>query len=86
MKALKSSTFLVLSYIYMGGFMCLSDLSTCELLLLANDIALALSKDLNAEETALLSAFLTSIADQLALIAIKKEFNAGTEAGATFVS
>ena len=56
----------------MGGFMCLSDMSACELLLLANDIALALSKDLNSEETALLAAFLTSIADQLVLIAIKK--------------
>ena len=53
--------------------MCLSNLSTCELLLLANDIALALSKDLNSDEIALLSAFLTSVADQLALIAIKEE-------------
>ena len=56
----------------MGGFMCLSDMSTCELLLLANDIALYSSKNLDADETALLAAFLTSIADQLALIAIKK--------------
>ena len=53
--------------------MCLSDMSTCELLLLANDIALASSKNLDADETALLAAFLTSVADQLALIAIKKE-------------
>ena len=51
----------------------LSELSACELLLLANDIALALSKDLYSDETALLAAFLTSVADQLALIAIKKE-------------
>lgn len=56
----------------MGGFMCLSEMSSCELLLLANDVALASSKNLDAEETALLSAFLTSVADQLALIAIKK--------------
>ena len=56
----------------MGGFMCLSDMSSCELLLLANDIALTLSKNLDAEETALLAAFLTTVADQLALIAIKK--------------
>ena len=56
----------------MGGFMCLSDMSACELLLLANDIALASSKNLDAEETALLSSFLISIADQLAIIAIKK--------------
>ena len=52
--------------------MYLSDLSNCELLLLANNIALASSKNLDAEETALLAAFLTSVADQLALIAIKK--------------
>lgn len=52
--------------------MCLSEMSSCELLLLANDVALASSKNLDAEETALLSAFLTSVADQLALIAIKK--------------
>ena len=53
--------------------MCLSDMSCCELLLLANDIALTASKNLDAEETALLAAFLTSVADQLAIIAIKKE-------------
>ena len=53
--------------------MCLSDLSSCELLLLANNLALAFSNNLDAEETALLAAFLTSIADQLAIIAIKKE-------------
>lgn len=52
--------------------MCLSDLSSCELLLLANNIALTSSKNLDAEETALLATFLTSIADQLAIIAIKK--------------
>ena len=53
--------------------MCLFEMSTCELLLLANNIALASSKNLDAEETALLAAFLTSVADQLAIIAIKKE-------------
>ena len=53
--------------------MCLSDLSSCELLLLANNLALAFSNNLDAEKTALLAAFLTSIADQLAIIAIKKE-------------
>lgn len=53
--------------------MCLSDMSSCELLLLANNISLGLSNNLDAEETALLAAFLTTIADQLAIIAIKKE-------------
>jgi len=52
--------------------MCLSEMSSCELLLLANNIALGSSKDLDTEETALLAAFFTSIADQLAIIAIKK--------------
>lgn len=52
--------------------MYLSDLSSLELLLLANDIALTSSKNLDADETALLAAFLTSVADQLAIIAIKK--------------
>lgn len=56
----------------MGGFMCLSDMSNCELLLLANDISLAISKDLNANETNLLSAFFNIIGDQLALIALQK--------------
>ena len=53
--------------------MCLSDLSSCELLLLANNIALSSSNNLDADETALLAAFLTTVADQLAIIAIKKE-------------
>ena len=53
--------------------MCLSDLSSCELLLLANNIALSLSNNLDADETVLLAAFLTTVADQLAIIAIKKE-------------
>ncbi len=52
--------------------MCLSDMSNCELLLLANDISLAISKDLNANETNLLSAFFNIIGDQLALIALQK--------------
>lgn len=57
----------------MGGFMCLSDLSSCELLLLANNVDLSTSQNLDADETALLSAFLTSVADQLAIIALKKD-------------
>ena len=56
----------------MGGFMCLSEMSSCELLLLANNIALSLSNNLDVDEPALLSTFLTTIGDQLAIIAIKK--------------
>lgn len=52
--------------------MCLSEMSSCELLLLANNISLGLSKNLDSEETALLAAFLTTVADQLAIIAIQK--------------
>ena len=53
--------------------MCLSEMSNCELLLLANNISLSLSNHLDADETALLAGFLTTVADQLAIIAIKKE-------------
>ena len=52
--------------------MCLSEMSNVELLLLANNVSLALSNNLDADETALLAAFLTTVADQLAIIAIKK--------------
>ena len=53
----------------MGGFMCLSEMSNVELLLLANNISLSLSNNLDADETALLAAFLTTVADLLAIIA-----------------
>ena len=53
--------------------MFLSEMSNCELLLLANNISLSLSNNLDADETALLAAFLTTVADQLAIISIKKE-------------
>ena len=49
------------------------DLSGNNLIGLSSSIAIAISKDLNAEETALLAAFLTTVADNLALIAIQKE-------------
>jgi len=52
--------------------MCLSDMSSCELLLLANNITLSLNNNLDADETALLAAFFTTVTDQLALISIKK--------------
>ena len=52
--------------------MCLSDMSSCELLLLANDVALTVSNNLNANETNLLATFLNIVADQLALLALKK--------------
>lgn len=48
------------------------DLSGNNLIGLSSSIAIAISKDLNAEETALLAAFLTTVADNLALIAIQK--------------
>lgn len=52
--------------------MLLSNMSNCELLLLANNVSLALTNDLNADETALLSTFLTIVADQIALISVQK--------------
>ena len=52
--------------------MCLSNMSTCELLLFANNLALLLSKNLNATETGLLASFLTTVSGQLDIIALNK--------------
>ena len=52
--------------------MCLSDLSGCELVSLANAMAVLFSKELSSEELAVLAAFFTSFADNLALLSLKK--------------
>lgn len=51
--------------------MCLSDLSPCELVALANALAVFVSKDLSSDELTILAAFFTSFADNLALLALK---------------
>lgn len=56
--------------LYMGGVMsCLSDKSGCELVYLASSFAIALSQGLSCEEVGVLAAFLTSVGDNLAIIA-----------------
>ncbi len=52
--------------------MCFSDLSSCNLIGLASSLAIAIGEDLSAEELSILSAFFTSFADNLAIIATKK--------------
>ena len=53
--------------------MCLSNLSNCELVSLANALSVLVSKDLNSEDLAILAAFFTSFADNLALLSLKKD-------------
>lgn len=57
--------------LYMGGgvMSCLSDKSGCELVYLASSFAIALSQGLSCEEVGVLAAFLTSVGDNLAIIA-----------------
>ena len=53
--------------------MCLSNLSSCELVSLANALSVLVSKDLKSEDLVVLAAFFTSFADNLALLSIKKD-------------
>ena len=48
--------------------MCISDLSGCNLVGLASSIAILLAQGLTSDEIGVLSAFLVSIGDNLALI------------------
>ena len=52
--------------------MCFSDLSSCNLIGLASSLAIGISQNLSAEETATLAAFSTAFADNLAIIALQK--------------
>lgn len=52
--------------------MCFSDLSSCNLIGLASSFAIAIGDGLTANEASILSAFLNSLADNLAIIATKK--------------
>lgn len=52
--------------------MCFSDLSSCNLIGLASSLAIAVGEDLTADETAILAAFFTAFADNLAIIATTK--------------
>lgn len=50
----------------------LSQLSGCELVALASIVSIAISEDKSAEELGFLSAFFTSLGDNLASIALTK--------------
>lgn len=52
--------------------MCLNNLSSCELIGLASRLAIFLGENLSADELNIISAFVTSLGDNLALIAATK--------------
>jgi hypothetical protein len=52
--------------------MCFSDLSSCNLIGLSSSLAITIGDNLTANEASILSAFLSSLADNLAIIAAKK--------------
>lgn len=53
-------------------FMCFSDFSSCNLIGLASLLAISVGENLSADELAVLAAFFTAFADNLAIIATKK--------------
>lgn len=59
--------------------MCFSDLSSCNLIGLASSLAIAIGDNLTADEASILSAFLNSLADNLAIIATKKSIEESKE-------
>lgn len=52
--------------------MCLNDLSSCELIGLASSLAIFLGENLSSDEVNILAAFVTSLGDNLAIIAATK--------------
>ena len=52
--------------------MCFSDFFSCNLIGLASSLAIAIGEDIDADELAVLAAFFTAFADNLAIIAAKK--------------
>ena len=61
----------------MGDFFmsCLSNKSSCELVYLASSFAIALSKCLDCDEINILAAFLTTVGDNLSIIAAQCSSN-----------
>lgn len=47
--------------------MCLSDFSNCEIVALASTISISMSKEFSKEDLAILSAFFTTLGDNLAI-------------------
>jgi hypothetical protein len=52
--------------------MCFSDLSSCNLIGLASSLAISVSENLTSDDAAILAAFFTAFADNLAIIATTK--------------
>ena len=52
--------------------MCFSDFSSCNLIGLASSLAISIGEEMDADELAVLAAFFTAFADNLAIIAAKK--------------
>lgn len=52
--------------------MCFSDFSSCNLIGLASSLAISVGEEMDADELAVLAAFFTAFADNLAIIAAKK--------------
>lgn len=52
--------------------MCFSDLSSCNLIGLASSLAVTVGENLTSDEAAILAAFFTAFADNLAIIATTK--------------
>lgn len=52
--------------------MCFSDFSSCNLIGLSSSLAISIGEDMDADELAVLAAFFTAFADNLAIIAAKK--------------
>ena len=52
--------------------MCFSDLSSCNLIGLASSLAITVGENLPSDEAAILAAFFTAFADNLAIIATTK--------------
>ena len=63
--------------------MCFSELSSCNLIGLASSLAIAIGEDLTSDEAAILAAFFTAFADNLAIIATTKAKNE-TETPSTY--
>lgn len=52
--------------------MCLSEMSSCNLIALASSIAISIGENLSSDELVILAAFVTALGDNLAIIATQK--------------
>ena len=52
--------------------MCFSDLSSCNLIGLSSSLTIAIGENLSADEVSTLSAFVTALGNNLAIIATQK--------------